>query len=62
MKTEKGESKLSAALSGDDLPAMGEEYWVRACHELSRLQVRTVEENNVIIVRPHSAMAFAGLD
>jgi hypothetical protein len=44
MNTEKGESKLSAALSGEDVPAMGEEYWIKAYHECSRTQLRTAEE------------------
>jgi hypothetical protein len=42
----KSESRLSATLSGDDVPAMGEAYWLKAYHELSRLQVRTVEQND----------------
>jgi hypothetical protein len=42
----KTESRLSAALSGEDVPAMGEEYWIKAYHECSRTQLRTVEENN----------------
>jgi hypothetical protein len=38
-------AELRAALAGE-MPNMGEEYWVKAYHELSRLQVRTVEQND----------------
>jgi hypothetical protein len=44
---------LTAVQAGEELPKMGEEYWMKAYHELSRLQLRTVEQNDSLRKENH---------